>query len=115
VASLLIVHLLHKQHALLIKGALLFKPNVIVTSVPFHLGHNGSLKADVGGRPGQWTGRFSRTRPGGIGKSSVISSVIEVEKSANAGKRTKAPAKIAEMLRSLGEWSGRNGLSDIFE
>ena len=31
-------HLLHNQHALLIKGALLFKPNVIVTSVPFHLG-----------------------------------------------------------------------------
>jgi hypothetical protein len=31
-------HLLHNQHALLIKGALLFKPNVIVTSVPYHLG-----------------------------------------------------------------------------
>jgi amino acid transporter len=31
-------HILHNQHALLIKGALLFKPNVIVTSVPFHLG-----------------------------------------------------------------------------
>ena len=31
-------HLLHNQHALLIKGALLFKPNVVVTSVPFHLG-----------------------------------------------------------------------------
>jgi hypothetical protein len=31
-------HLLHNQHALLIKGALLFKPNIIVTSVPFHLG-----------------------------------------------------------------------------
>jgi amino acid transporter len=30
-------HLLHNQRALLIKGALLFKPNVIVTSVPFHL------------------------------------------------------------------------------
>ena len=30
-------HLLHNQHALLIKGALLFKPNVVVTSVPFHL------------------------------------------------------------------------------
>jgi hypothetical protein len=25
------------QRALLIKGALLFKPNTIVTSVPFHL------------------------------------------------------------------------------
>ena len=31
-------HLLHNQQALLIKGALLFKPNVVVTSVPFHLG-----------------------------------------------------------------------------
>jgi hypothetical protein len=30
-------HLLHNQRALLIKGALLFRPNVIVTSVPFHL------------------------------------------------------------------------------
>ena len=31
-------HLLHNQHALLIKGALLFTANVVVTSVPFHLG-----------------------------------------------------------------------------
>jgi amino acid transporter len=30
-------HLLHNQHALLIKGSLLFKPNTVVTSVPFHL------------------------------------------------------------------------------
>ena len=30
-------HLLHNQRALLIKGALLFKPNTIVTSVPFYL------------------------------------------------------------------------------
>jgi amino acid transporter len=30
-------HLLHNQRALLLKGALLFKPNTIVTSVPFHL------------------------------------------------------------------------------
>jgi amino acid transporter len=30
-------HLLHNQTALLIKGALLFRPNVVVTSVPFHL------------------------------------------------------------------------------
>jgi amino acid transporter len=29
--------LFHNQRALLIKGALLFKPNVVVTSVPFHL------------------------------------------------------------------------------
>jgi hypothetical protein len=30
-------NLLHNQRALLIKGALLFKANTIVTSVPFHL------------------------------------------------------------------------------
>ncbi len=30
-------HLLHNQQALLIKAALLFRPNVVVTSVPFHL------------------------------------------------------------------------------
>jgi hypothetical protein len=36
-------HLLHNQHALLIKGALLFKPNVVVTSVPFHLGHRAAF------------------------------------------------------------------------
>jgi amino acid transporter len=32
-------HLLHNQTALLIKGALLFRPNVIVTDVPYHLKH----------------------------------------------------------------------------
>ena len=32
-------HLFHNQSALLIKGALLFKPNTVVTSVPFHLRH----------------------------------------------------------------------------
>jgi amino acid transporter len=31
-------HLLHNQHALLIKAALLFKSRIFVTSVPFHLG-----------------------------------------------------------------------------
>lgn len=30
-------HLLHNQQALLIKAALLFRPHVVVTSVPFHL------------------------------------------------------------------------------
>ena len=30
-------HLLHNQHALLIKAALLFKPHIVVTSVPFHI------------------------------------------------------------------------------
>jgi hypothetical protein len=30
-------HLLHNQRALLIKAALLFKPNTVVISVPFHL------------------------------------------------------------------------------
>jgi amino acid transporter len=39
-------HLLHNQHALLIKGALLFKPNVVVTSVPFHLGRRAE-RVDV--------------------------------------------------------------------
>ena len=38
-------HLLHNQHALLIKGALLFKPNVVVTSVPFHLGRQATAPA----------------------------------------------------------------------
>lgn len=32
-------HLFHNQSALLIKGALLFRPNAVVTSVPFHLAH----------------------------------------------------------------------------
>jgi amino acid transporter len=40
-------HLLHNQHALLIKGALLFKPNVVVTSVPFHLGHGQAPRRHV--------------------------------------------------------------------
>jgi amino acid transporter len=30
-------HIFHNQTSLLIKGALLFKPNIVVTSVPFHL------------------------------------------------------------------------------
>ena len=30
-------HLLHNQSSLMLKGALLFKPDVIVTSVPYHL------------------------------------------------------------------------------
>jgi hypothetical protein len=32
-------HLLHNQTALLIKGVLLFRRNVIVTDVPYHLKH----------------------------------------------------------------------------
>jgi len=31
-------HVFHNQHALLLKGALLFKRHIVVTSVPFHLG-----------------------------------------------------------------------------
>jgi amino acid transporter len=46
-------HLLHNQHALLIKGALLFKPNVIVTSVPFHLGRRLSWEAVAPATPSQ--------------------------------------------------------------
>lgn len=30
-------HLLHNQTSLMLKGALLFKPNIVVTSVPYHL------------------------------------------------------------------------------
>jgi hypothetical protein len=30
-------HLFHNQTSLLIKGALLFRRNIVVTSVPFHL------------------------------------------------------------------------------
>jgi hypothetical protein len=30
-------HLLHNQSSLMLKGAMLFKPNVVVTSVPYHL------------------------------------------------------------------------------
>ena len=39
-------HLLHNQSSLMLKGALLFKPNVIVTSVPYHLKseRNGAAK-----------------------------------------------------------------------
>lgn len=35
-------HLLHNQSSLMLKGALLFKPNVIVTSVPYHLKSEGN-------------------------------------------------------------------------
>jgi amino acid transporter len=38
-------HLLHNQSSLMLKGALLFKPDVIVTSVPYHLkNRNGAGK-----------------------------------------------------------------------
>jgi hypothetical protein len=43
-------HLLHNQHALLIKGALLFKRNVVVTSVPFHLGRAAEALVGAPGR-----------------------------------------------------------------
>ena len=46
-------HLLHNQHALLIKGALLFKPNIVVTSVPFHLGHAESAALGATSAPGR--------------------------------------------------------------
>jgi hypothetical protein len=32
-------HLLHNQTALVVKGAMLFRKNVIVTDVPYHLKH----------------------------------------------------------------------------
>ena len=50
-------HLLHNQHALLIKGALLFKPNVIVTSVPFHLGRQSEVPVPATMEPSRVEGR----------------------------------------------------------
>ncbi len=47
-------HLLHNQHALLIKGALLFKPNIILTSVPFHLG--GASERPAASQNGAYAG-----------------------------------------------------------
>ena len=43
-------HLLHNQHALLIKGALFFKRNVVVTSVPYHLGGRRKVHAAAAGQ-----------------------------------------------------------------
>ena len=40
-------HLLHNQSSLMLKGALLFKPDVIVTSVPYHL-KSGSKNGKTG-------------------------------------------------------------------
>jgi amino acid transporter len=37
-------HLLHNQTSLMLKGALLFKPDVIVTSVPYHLKNQKNAK-----------------------------------------------------------------------
>ena len=37
-------HLLHNKTALFIKAAFLFKPNVIVTSVPYLIGHAARLR-----------------------------------------------------------------------
>jgi amino acid transporter len=37
-------HLLHNQSSLMLKGALLFKPDVIVTSVPYHLKNRNSVE-----------------------------------------------------------------------
>jgi amino acid transporter len=51
-------HLLHNQSSLMLKGALLFKPNVIVISVPYHLGldkRNGNGQRDV--KPGASNGK----------------------------------------------------------
>lgn len=41
-------HLLHNQTSLLLKGALLFKPNVVVTSVPYHLKSGGKGRENGG-------------------------------------------------------------------
>jgi amino acid transporter len=42
-------HLLHNQSSLMLKGALLFKPNVIVISVPYHLTSNKQSNGKNGG------------------------------------------------------------------
>lgn len=39
-------HLLHNQTSLMLKGALLFKPNIVVTSVPYHLKSRNSSERD---------------------------------------------------------------------
>jgi hypothetical protein len=39
-------HLLHNQHALLIKSAFFFKPNIVMTSVPYHLGRASTPVAE---------------------------------------------------------------------
>ncbi len=37
-------HFLHNKTALYIRTAFLFKPNIVVTAVPFHLGHAARLR-----------------------------------------------------------------------
>jgi hypothetical protein len=61
---------LHNQHALLIKGALFFKRNIVVTSVPYHLGWQAEAVRAPGAivveRPGPvlaTTGPRSGSRP----------------------------------------------------
>ena len=39
-------HLLHNQTSLMLKGALLFKPNIVVTSVPYHLKNRNKGEID---------------------------------------------------------------------
>jgi hypothetical protein len=40
-------NLLHNQTSLMLKGALLFRPGIVVTSVPHHLRETASGKGDV--------------------------------------------------------------------
>jgi amino acid transporter len=51
-------HLLHNQSSLMLKGALLFKHNVIVISVPYHLASNKQANGKIGGngRPSSGSG-----------------------------------------------------------
>jgi hypothetical protein len=51
-------HLLHNQSSLMLKGALLFKHNVIVISVPYHLSSNKHSNGKNGenGRPSSGSG-----------------------------------------------------------
>jgi amino acid transporter len=46
-------HLLHNQVGLYIKRTLLFEPNVVVTSVPYHLAAEGGLLFDKARQPAQ--------------------------------------------------------------
>lgn len=49
-------HLLHNQSSLMLKGALLFKHNVIVISVPYHLSSNKHSNGKNGGTDGAPSG-----------------------------------------------------------
>ncbi len=58
-------HLLHNQSALRLKARLLFKPGVMVTSVPWQLHSSDRLKGRArAGRPGRLAPRRRHSRAG---------------------------------------------------